>query len=361
MELLQNIRPLTQEERDTARENAQRAIVGNAPDRARFVHTAQHKHPPYVRVGMTAFCAVLLVVAFLPSAMRLHHIGAQTFLHTINDFWSAEVAGWSMVLLAEIGQLVFTVALATLDANRSQRYIMIGCASLCTAVALVGNIQIARPMMQEEMFAWLEATVPPIMVLGTASILKQQILKSIELRYTTEQEYQTALDAWKGHAQLPERDASWSQKYANALRDAIRKANARSTAGKQALLQLQRGDWFALVQREMQADAWFSSASEVEHEVQAQRVQKLQHLELHNAQLQDAITRLQSERSSNGHTGNHTGEIAIARDGAMHSATCPHCGYEVTHKASRRAASNALAAHLRGCKSRPEMQTKVGA
>jgi hypothetical protein len=360
MEFLQIIRPLTQEERDAARENAQRAVVGNAPDRARFLHSAQSKYPLYARLGVTALCMVLLIAAFLPSAIRLHHIGVQTFMHAISDGASLTVAGWSAVFLAETGQLVFTLALAMLDANRTQRAMLYGGAALCTVFALVGNVQLAEPMQQAEMFAWLEAITPPLVVLFTAHVLKHQMLHSIEMRHASERDYQAALDVWKVRASAPEQDAAWMQKYANALRDAIRKANQRSASARQALTQLQRGDWFVLVQREMQADAWYTSASESQHEVQMQRLQEMERLQVQNENLQDAIKRLQSERSSNGHTGNHTGEIAIEQDGEMHSATCPHCGF-TAQKRTPLAARNALAAHLRRCKMRPEMMQKEGA
>lgn len=360
-QIMETLRPLTQEERDAARENAQRAVIGTAPDRARFMHSMQSKYPLYARLSVTLLCVVLLIAAFLPSAIRLHHIGVQTFMHAIADGASLTVAGWSAVFLAETGQLVFTLALAMLDANRSQRAMLYGGAALSTFFALVGNVQIAQPMMQAEMFAWLEAVTPPLVVLATAHVLKHQILHSIEMRYATEREYQAALAAWKLRAQSPEQDAAWQQRYANALRDAIRKANARSERGKQGLAQLQRGDWYMLVQREMQADAWFSSASDSEHEVQVQRVQKMHQLETQNAQLQDAITRLQSVHSAQmdraAYAGNHTGEIALHTDGEMHTAMCPHCGF-TTQKATPRAASNALAAHLRRCKARESaMQT----
>jgi hypothetical protein len=45
------------------------------------------------------------------------------------------------------------------------------------------------------------------------------------------------------------------QFYANALRDAIRKANNRR---KDVLASLNTGDWRSLVYRELQADNWYS-------------------------------------------------------------------------------------------------------
>lgn len=352
---LQVLRPLTQEERELARENARNAIIGTPPDRKHFAHAAPSKFPAYVQWIILTLCIVLLIAAFLPSAIRLHHIGVQTFMHAISDAPSLTVAGWSAVLLAETGQLVFTLALAVLDANRSQRIMLYGGAALCTCFALVGNVQLAQPASQAEAFAWLEAIAPPLVVLVTAHVLKYQMLHGIEQRHATEREYQVALMQWKQRSALPEQDASWRKRYANALRDSIRKANNRSDKGRNALHVLTLQDWYALVEREMQADEWYLQGAQQADAAHLQQVQRLHELESHNANLQDAIERLQSERTASSYAGNHTGEIATEDAGAMHSATCPHCGYAVS-KPTRRAASNAMAAHLRGCKERAKMQ-----
>jgi hypothetical protein len=59
---------------------------------------------------------------------------------------------------------------------------------------------------------------------------------------------------------MPEGYPSWIQFYANALQDALRKANARR---KEALSQMTVEDWRLAVGREMRADMWYQNA---EHE-----------------------------------------------------------------------------------------------
>ena len=69
--------------------------------------------------------------------------------------------------------------------------------------------------------------MPPLVVLSTAYVLKGQILETIEHRHATERAYQTALADWQAATAEPEQHPQWSQFYANALQDALRKANAR--------------------------------------------------------------------------------------------------------------------------------------
>ena len=92
------------------------------------------------------------------------------------------------------------------------------------------------------------------MVLSTAYVLKEQMLIAIEQRHTNERAYQEATNDWQQATINPEAHSQWMQFYANALRDALRKANSRR---KEALEGLTTADWRALVYRELQADNWY--------------------------------------------------------------------------------------------------------
>jgi hypothetical protein len=121
-------------------------------------------------------------------------------------------------------------------------------------LALGGNVQVALPGHETSPFAWLEALVPPIIVLATAYVIKEQILESVEVRHANEQAFQTALADWRLVTATPEDHPLWMQFYANALRDALRKTNARR---KETLNQMTVEDWRLAVRREMRADMWY--------------------------------------------------------------------------------------------------------
>jgi hypothetical protein len=140
---------------------------------------------------------------------------------------------------------------------------------IATAIALVGNVQVALPGHVDSPFAWLEAIAPPLLVLSTAYVLKEQLLETIEVRHANERAYQEAVSAWQLATVDPESHPGWLQYYANALRDALRRSNARR---REALEALTTADWRALVERELQADDWFSAptvAPEAEAQEQA--------------------------------------------------------------------------------------------
>jgi hypothetical protein len=254
---LAQIKPLRQEERQKAHAAAQEAVmraVGERPIREYFDQHSASRFPVSVTRLINGLCIVLLLAAFTPSAIRLFVIGSETFGAAIPDHLAMAAVGVATVLTAEIGQVVFSLALATLGTTASTRRLLYASMGIATAIALVGNIQVALPGHAESPFAWLEAIAPPLLVLSTSYVLKEQVLESIDMRHGNERAYQEAVNLWQGATADAERHPHWKQFYANALRDALRKVNSRR---KDALAALTTADWRALVYRELQADQWF--------------------------------------------------------------------------------------------------------
>jgi len=257
--LLSQVRSLTQDERQLARGAAQEAVfrdIGDRPERDQFNHYAARRYPPNVTKLINILCILLLLAAFTPSAIRLYVIGSQTFGAAVPYEMAMIAVGIATVLTAEVGQVVFSLALATLGTTRNARRLLYTSMGIATAIALVGNVQVALPGHVESPFAWLEAIAPPLLVLSTAYVLKEQMLEAIELRHANERAYQEAINQWQQAAASPETHPQWMQFYANALRDAIRKQNSRR---KEVIDGLTTADWRALVYRELQADDWYAT------------------------------------------------------------------------------------------------------
>jgi hypothetical protein len=255
-----DIRPLTQEQRQAARRAAHNAViraVGPKPVRDHFSDITLSKYPTSVTRLITILCLVLLVAAFTPSAIRLFVIGSNTFAQAVPNSVASKTVGLATVLSAEVGQVVFSLALATLGTSHSARRLLYLSMGLATAIALTGNIQTGLVNHTASPFAWLESMAPPLLVLSTAFVLKEQVLETIEHRHLTERTYQIALSEWQKATANPEAYPQWSQFYANALRDALNKANNRR---QEMLASLTTADWRALVFRELQADHWYSES-----------------------------------------------------------------------------------------------------
>lgn len=260
---MSDLKPLTQEQRQMAREAAQDAVtraVGQRPERSHFAAATISRYPAGVTRLITVLAVVLLLAAFTPSAIRLYVIGSQTFGAAINNTAAMRLVGLATVLSAETGQVVFSLALATLGKTRQTRFLLYISAALATGIALVGNVQIALPGHTGSPFAWLEAIAPPLLVLSTAYVLKGQMLGAIEQRHSNEIAFQAALESWRAATAEPESHPRWSQMYANALRDQLRKANARR---QDALADMTTADWRAAVYREIQAEEWYQEPGAV--------------------------------------------------------------------------------------------------
>ena len=255
--MLVQIKPLTQEERQLAHAAAEEAVmrdIGERPQRDHYNHHVAHRYPPLVTKLITGLCIALLLAAFTPSAIRLYVIGSSTFGAAVPYELAMIAVGIATVLTAEVGQVVFSLALATLGTTANARRLLYASMAIATAIALVGNVQVALPGHTTSPFAWLEAIAPPLLVLSTAYVLKEQMLEAIELRHANERAYQEGVNDWQRATINPEAHNQWLQFYANALRDALRKANSRR---REALEGLSTADWRALIYRELQADSWY--------------------------------------------------------------------------------------------------------
>ena len=118
--MIDNLRPLTQEQRQGARKKARDAVIraiGPKPAREHFNQSTISKYPPSVTRLIFLLCLVLLLAAFTPSAIRLYVIGSQTFGQAVSNDAAMTAVGFATVLSAEIGQIVFSLALATLGTS----------------------------------------------------------------------------------------------------------------------------------------------------------------------------------------------------------------------------------------------------
>lgn len=357
---LARINPLTEEQRTAAFDAARIRIAGSKPQVDDYADHESSRFPRWVTRMIYALCALMLVAAFLPSAIRLHEVGRTTFAETIAHSMSVYVAALCVVLMAETGQIIFSLASATINA-RWQRIGFLAGALICTCIALSGNAVAVGIHATENAFAVLETFAPPVLVLLTAQILKSQMLHAIEAKHAARMAYTQAVNAWNAVHENAHLGDSWQRVSANALKDALRNANKRSTA---VLRELTDTDWRELVLREWNADAWYVRAESV-HQAQAdaERIaQEQAQAERENAEavrlqrLQErALTRalrVQPVGKGSGvRTGETHGQVHMREDG-QYVATCPHCSSEFV-KPTEKGAKNALSAHVgRFCKVR---------
>lgn len=347
------VNALNQEQRDAAYEGARKRIAGAPPERnappelAHFQRTAQGKYPPSVTRTITALCALMLAAAFVPSAMRLHLVGAEGFALVFDHATTVYVAALCIVLMAETGQVIFSLAAATNAETRTQRWGLGAGALICTAIAITGNAVAVGNHAFDHAFAFLETFAPPILVLITSQILKTQMLHAVEARQHAQTQYAHAYATWQTQTESAERlwqaaydDATqhtaWDRTLANNLKDALRSANKQSKA---VLRELTAADWFALVLRERNAEEWYDA--------EAQRVQQAT-ARLATASVGDGAP---SERRATGEriapTG--AGDVTLGAsdlrfEGNEWVRTCPVCGEEF-RATERRVASARYSAH----------------
>lgn len=326
------------EDRQRAHDRAVKAVhkaIGNAPQRKHYERNATSKYPPLLMGLITFLCVVILLFAFVPSAIRVHYIAFNTFPDAMG-IASQSAAAVSMVTLAEVGVILMLLAVAILNAGNRVRGLLYGGAVACTVVAIAGNVEAsggwAGLAAKEGLFPYLETLVPPALVLLTSYVLKEQGLNAIASRRTAHLKFEGAMAEYEQRIAAPaEEHPRWQEFYINAIREQLMRVNARN---RDALKALSDAEWYELVKRELDAANWYDAQN-------AKRE--------HNASIP-----MQARSIAGGGGGQLTGELlnAVEQVGEVYTARCPHCDYVKTGCKSERAAKNALAAHFAGCKGR---------
>jgi hypothetical protein len=270
---ISNLKMLTIEQRNAARERARQAVLGslgNPPSREAYLGVSISQYPKAVNRLVLLGMVVVFVAAALPSFFRLYEAGRDHFLRGNGDVVQASIVGVATFLLAEFLVIVSTLTMRVYFSGRGQLVMVIPVA-LGVGMALVGNWHVAQP---SDLFGWLETLTPPLAVLFMALIGERLILDAIHQRQANEKAYQEAAAAYQVAQVAPERHSNWQSVYATVLRDELIRVN-RTAAAKALIPVMTTGDWKAAVRREMAAENWFESSIDVPMGAVADEVQPI--------------------------------------------------------------------------------------
>lgn len=329
---------LLDSERADAFDEARRKLVGAEP--VFTLDTTGGAYPPRLRQAILGFIVALLVAAFIPSAMRIFQIAYEEF--PLPAEFIKAIAGFSLVMLAEVGQIGFTLA-ATVAAedNKRVRGAFNAGALTCTFIALFGNGTYLRSDTQSAAligFTMLETFAPPVLTLIAAYALKTLALHSIKARFEARRTYEAAQVDWRQRYEQAHTLAAWPSVIGNTLYDALKRKNK---ALKAVLRTITPETWYTLIQRELDAENWYTNIAAA-----------------HQAQVAAEAAALPVEAAADGEKVKHTPGVRTGETGGHIHATdggytweCQYCGRSDTRPTARGAA-NALAQHYRHCEAR---------
>lgn len=258
------IKRLTETQRLAAHERARKWAAGTRPTLSTNFDSAPSKYPKQVVGLVLVLCFILLIAAFIPSAIRLHKSGSQEFCQSLNSTSGlCNLVGISTVLLAETGSLVFILALSVVESSAPiqlgrfkidlVRTLLWTSALSSVFIAIVGNAHIGKPWETGIVFDYLVTFVPPVLVLSVGYVLKDLLLQSIATRHKRLYEYERLLNNHLELLENPEQSPKWLQVYSKALKDAIQKANKKKA---EELQLLNREEWESLIVFEMKEAVW---------------------------------------------------------------------------------------------------------
>jgi hypothetical protein len=198
------------EARQEARKLALDALMP-MPKLSNYGHVAHERFGPRVFWTIVVIMALLFIVGFVPSAMRVYYIASNNFaegsggdlegivnMPLVRQVHKSSLAGVSFVIMAEIATLAFVIASRVLDGLSDWfRRGMYAIAGLAAFVAIIGNLQVTLDYNPDKMLDWLvlffksflyepflalEATTPPVFTLFGGLLLGHLILNNIEAR-----------------------------------------------------------------------------------------------------------------------------------------------------------------------------------
>lgn len=264
-DVLSTFKELTEEQRLEAREQARRNLmrrIGAKPTRDKFSDATISEYPAWLSWLVSALIAVVFAAAALVSAFRLYEAGRAHFLASIPDEGRAQIVGVATFLMAEFLVVVTALAYRVFITERAWRRLALVPIGVGMSVAIVGNVAITHPA---TVWGWLDTLAPPIAVLSVAMIGEHVILAGARRRRENERAYQLALAEWKQATANLEDHPEWRAAYATALREALRRENARGAGARarsEAMAELTPADWRALVGRELDAERWYEDGGE---------------------------------------------------------------------------------------------------
>lgn len=235
------------------------------PDPATYRGADFSKYPPRVTLAATIALIIVGGAAFWLSAGK--QIAASDLIlgplvghyERLSPFWE-DTAILLMLLLGEIGTVLFTTAHAIFGGSRLVKGAFYGAAFLCALFALIGNVTITSLHTSDiaslPVFGWFIAVAPPVVVLFVGLYGERLLLGVLEARATARQAFKNDMDAWEKVQRDPTAHSDYMRLFATAIIDQLRRVSARNKQILDAMVEANPGAQVALVQREMRAHQW---------------------------------------------------------------------------------------------------------
>lgn len=256
---------LSDSARIKARHTAEKNIKARypRPERKDYTEASISRYSPQFVGRVNRGVWVALIASFIPSALRLFIIGASTFNDTLDTYHLpyavslvlSILVGVCVVIMAETGQVIFSLAFTTSTDHRTPLWVGL---ILSTLIALTGNFYVGLWRVDTiTLFICLETLAPPIIVMSLAYVQKNHVLAAEEMRHKNEAAYQRAISEWDHDFRDIERHPEWRIFLARALRDVY----TRTYPKRLSQTSIPDEGWNELVWREMNTDEWFQAGS----------------------------------------------------------------------------------------------------
>lgn len=286
--------PLPPEARIVAIERAKTIVVqriGKKPELVDFITEATTTFPSWFNRVILGLVVVVFLAAATVSLFRVFTAGRDHFQQSIDEPNQAAAVGLATFMLAEFAAITATLAIRALFKGR-ERWLLAVPIIIGVLIAIINNWSVTDPLADtytiiddtthleveviredvDKALAILDTLGPPIIVLFTALILERVLLTALEERHSVQVLFKEAVEKWKIDTAYPEQHELWMNTLATCLRHALVQFNSHgsgATARKNYMPTMTDEEWFPVVNREMQADIWYTVPTETKPELPA--------------------------------------------------------------------------------------------
>ena len=253
--------------KDDARANVL-ARLGGEPQYEDYIRAVPSRFGRGAELFTLAFLLIVMVAAFVISAVHIFTVGKRTYLAGGNNETVAILIGVAFVLLAESAILAFSVAPTVWETRGNVNGLFAAGVMGSAFIATIGNIDATifyssgildwlrewGMALLERPAVWAMATLPPFLTVLVGQVLKGRALSQSRARHEANVKHEAALSTWHRTLAAIESQPEWIPVYANTLWDAWCKGKRREMV--EAITVAEKR---LIVRREMDADSWFDS------------------------------------------------------------------------------------------------------
>ena len=256
--------PLTAKRWEDSRTNAERLIGQRLTAPSRSTYKALDSQYPPRLIGIVVVMLLIVALAALYISAGKEIAVVDTVMRDLVSYYPRltaayiEVAIIGVLLLAELGALLFGLASRVLASRRVHGQLMRAFQLACVTVAIVGNmtITLSHPVVEAIVFDWVLTLGAPLLVIGIGAIIEELLATWLLARQQAIRDFNQALNVYQSAMADPESHPDFFRLWGECIFEQILKQSGHNRDALPPLLESDPGLKLVVVSMEWARHDW---------------------------------------------------------------------------------------------------------